>query len=378
LNQQTSKSEPFFLATADWHFGKRQYGLLHRERDRYKAAWQIVRYAVEQGAAFILNGGDLLDVTRPGSAAVVELSKIHTFLQEAGIPMYLVQGNHDRTDPPWFDLFKHEGPGGIKLVGDRVLDIQFGEKILKLAGFDETPRERLKEQLHKLEPVDILLLHAQTQEFFRFAGERSTSLKEDLPENRFRLVVVGDIHVSKSINVGTTVCLSPGSIEIGDRLEAREKYFWKYELGQNGFVEHKLPLQVRACIDLRILEEDSMEEALREMEEADNAGAVVHLYYNPSVEGVVERVLAKRKNPRTYVAPEAMHETATGEPVDVEDAASVEELLPLESFVDGFTEDPVVAQAARVLLGREKANLDDVLQTLIDQTFEEAGATRVG
>lgn len=377
MNPQTSKSD-FFISTADWHFGKRKYGLKHLEQDRYDAAWQIVKYAAEKGAKFILNGGDLLDVTRPGSAAVVELGKIHAFLVEHSIPMYLVQGNHDKSDPPWFSLFDTSSAGGIKLLNGNIVEekVMCGEttRTLTITGYDETPREKLKEKLNKAPSTDILLLHAATKEFFSFPTERTFCVKDDVPKDKYKLIVVGDIHVSEAKSIGKSICLSPGSIEVGERSEARQKYFWTHTMQGGSWVDKKVSLVVRNTIDLMILTEDSVEEGLKKMEDADALGSTIHFYYNPEIPGIVERVLAKRKNPNTYVAPEAAHTTDNDDAtaVEIANAESVEDLLPLTSFICDFTDDEIVEAAAKVLLDAySKPNIDDVLNTLAEATFQE-------
>lgn len=377
MSLQISKPD-LFIATADWHFGKRKYGLKHLEQDRYDAAWQIVKYAVTNGAKFILNGGDLLDVTRPGSAAVVELGKIHQFLAQHEIPMYLVQGNHDKSDPPWFELFDTSSRGGIKLLNGAVVKETLSDNngtstTVKITGYDETPREKLKAALEAAPQADILLLHAATKEFFSFPTERTFCVKEDVPKDKYKLIVVGDIHVSESKVIGKSTCLSPGAIEVGERAEARKKYFWTYTMKGKTWIEDRVRINVRNTIDLKILSEDDVEDGLKQMETADALGSTIHFYYNPEIPGIVERVLAKRKNSKTYVAPEAVHNTSDDvDAVEVATAESVEELLPLTSFISDFTEDEIVEAAAKVLLdSSSKPNIDDVLAQLAEATFQE-------
>lgn len=368
-----TKTKKRFIASADWHYGKRKYGLKHMEKDRYEAGDQVVEHAVSTpGTSFMIGAGDLLDVTRPSSAAVVALQKIHRRLEAAGIPFFVVQGNHDKSDPPWYTLFEGEGDDkkGIVLLQDGVPIEHEGLTIL---GFSELGREDLKAKLKKAKPADILILHASVQEWIGFPNPNAVCLADDVPPGKFRYVIVGDTHVTARID-GPTVFLSPGSIETGDRGEPRDKWFQSIALDDfTDTVDH--PIKTRRVVDLFVREEADREAALKEFEDLDKEGALVYLYYNPEIKGLLDLFLKAKRNPQTYLDPKCLERDAKGVMSDAseedgEDGEEEEEERTLVSFTGEFTKDEVVLAAARSAIETENS-MQDIVESIIRETTTE-------
>lgn len=364
------------LYTADWHLGKRQYGLNHREQDRYKAAWYIVKYAVKHKLRGIVNGGDILDVTRPTSRAVNQLKDIHTYLKEHGMPMFLVQGNHDKTDPPWFNLFMDdddtdEMSGLILLDDERVTLTSKGLPDFTIHGLSEMPVDQMVKRINELPESDLFVTHIMVRDWIGFPKETALQLS-DIPDNRFKHVVIGDIHVTSINVVKGNKCVSPGSIETGAKDEQRNKYFQVADLEDFSVTSESIP--VRDVYDVRIMSEDDIADALKILEEADSKEALIYLTYDPTIEGIVGRINMKKTKPKTYIDMETYvaEEERKSESEEDEDEDS-EELKSFESFAEDFTDDAAVTTAFESIVSTD-SNVDDIVQELENSVTEQTAA----
>lgn len=363
-------SEPFIIATSDWHFGKRQYGLKFREHDRYAAGHALVDYAIKHQVPAILNGGDTLDVTRPSSKAVSQLKEIHNKLVKAKIPMYVVQGNHDRVDPPWYNLFDAHPEFGVQLIGGRTVEIAIGTKKYTLAGIDEKPKDQLIKAIEEVKHADILLLHASVQEWIGFPSATALSLQDDIPKNRFRLVVIGDTHIHdyRELEDGTAF-LSPGAIENGTKAEPREFHITR--LGST-LQYDTVPLPTRPVVDVYARTDDELKAADKTLQKLRRGtGGLAYLYYNPKLENT-SILFAQTDAPEYYLTPIAIQEEeATVE--NVEDATEGKRLMTIGEFAAKAHGNPLVNNCLqRILLSQTKtADLVEELCTTCTPTFVE-------
>lgn len=214
------------LATSDWHLGLRPYGMKSREQDIYDAAMSVVDMAVRHKISLILNAGDILNVLRPQSEAVVFLSRLNDKLIENKIKMILIEGNHDKIKPHWTQAFRRDENFGIHVVNNETIEVGSG---IKLFCMEETPKQDLLKILdskkEKGECVDILMLHASFEQFIGFSGNKEKVLSAD--DSNFmncKIAVIGDTHVSMVVEHNGIKFISPGSIETLNTSEALEKF----------------------------------------------------------------------------------------------------------------------------------------------------------
>jgi DNA repair protein SbcD/Mre11 len=85
-----------FLHIADIHLGIRRYRSEERARDFF-LAWRdcIERYALEEKVSFVLIAGDFFDARKVEPQAMNQAMYCLTRLREAGIPVVVIEGNHD-------------------------------------------------------------------------------------------------------------------------------------------------------------------------------------------------------------------------------------------------------------------------------------------
>jgi DNA repair exonuclease SbcCD nuclease subunit len=88
-----------FLHIADIHLGIRRYRMEERAKDFF-LAWRdcIERYAIAQKVSFVLIAGDFFDTRRIEPATMNHAMFCLTKLRDAGIPVVVIEGNHDQRE----------------------------------------------------------------------------------------------------------------------------------------------------------------------------------------------------------------------------------------------------------------------------------------
>jgi len=106
-----------FAHISDAHLGREQFNQPFRYEDYVKAFREAIERAVREGVDFILIPGDLFHVSRPSPRTLRDAVEILELPRRKGIPVFAIEGNHDKTirEASVFDLLEHLGL--VKLVG---------------------------------------------------------------------------------------------------------------------------------------------------------------------------------------------------------------------------------------------------------------------
>lgn len=251
------------IATADWHLGKRQYGIIQREEDFYNSALEIIKGI--SGNSVILNAGDILDSNLPRSKALAVLKDIDIKLKGKFSSLFYIEGNHDKSDPPWIKILNTNTAYGIKLLEDGIWkEIQTNVYVI---GFKEQPKQILFDKLKNIEDINntsskkILLLHASCRDFTGCNFNVNSIALQEIPNlDIFDFVIIGDTHISKVIqinNTKSTICISPGSIETVSASEDPIKYIYNIDVINHN--AHALQIPSRKIIKLQILNNEDFE-----------------------------------------------------------------------------------------------------------------------
>jgi DNA repair exonuclease SbcCD nuclease subunit len=361
----TSISSNTVIATADWHLGKRLYGLRHLEQDRYDAAWKIIRKAVEINARAILNGGDLLDVVRPHSKPVIELMKMHHYLIENKIPMLVVQGNHDRTDPPWYELFKPDPDGGLVLADDTTTYLKPrtpGEELIGVFGMPEKHVDKMTKELQAANEATILLMHVSIQEWCGFPSKTALPLS-NIPANKWDYAVIGDIHVPHEVVCEQQMtAISPGSIEFGGLGETSQKRYYLVDPIAKTVVHEDL--EVRPVVQLTIEDEDQINDALEIIKKGVEKEATIYVVYDPFIPGLIGRIDQLRTGNKAYIQPVPnVTEKDLVEDTGSEETQEDGEELTLLDFAHKHTDDSDLVSSFQRLIETEDP-IEDVVREL--------------
>jgi len=205
-----------FAHMADTHLGYRQYNLDEREEDFYSAFHEAIDIAIKKRVDFIVHSGDLFDEPRPPVKAMVEVRNALDKLDEKGIPVFAIGGNHDilmrRGALPPQTLYKNiqfltpESPWQI--YNDIfIAGLPYHSKI-----HANTLKERLKTISKEAEKHDkkILLLHQSIDRYFQLNYELRL---EDIPKE-FDYIAMGHIHKRIVDNLLDGKISYPGSTEV--------------------------------------------------------------------------------------------------------------------------------------------------------------------
>src|ERR687884_1621983 len=88
-----------FLHISDVHLGCRRYNLDERTRDFFRAWYEVVtQIAIRNGVDFMLSPGDFFDRRQIDPQTMNHATAGLQRLKEAGIPVVVIEGNHDRRD----------------------------------------------------------------------------------------------------------------------------------------------------------------------------------------------------------------------------------------------------------------------------------------
>lgn len=354
------------IICADAHLRDMQFGRRDRGLDFQKA----LAYVIDQGIATgspILFAGDLMDTTRPSPATMNFLLRQHRRLRAAGVPMYVVSGNHDYTEPSWIDVVQEdqtvESQGGIKLADNALIANIPGFPGVSIYGVPSLRKEEFLAVCKEWPAADILLCHQPIKEFCEFPMD-SALLVEELPR-QYKLVAVGDIHVTevRTASHGMRVA-SPGSTELCSKGEPLEKFFMRVEVDANGalgeITTHGIP--TRKVLVLRITTEDAMPEALEKVAAAAPSNPVVFIRYDSRIPNVTGRL-------HTVIDPDkailrAAPFVTEGEQVFTDDAPDDE--LQLPDFLDLFLTPGTDLFKTAALMLQPNAKATDILDAYVE------------
>ncbi len=244
-----------------------------------------------------MNTGDILDNNRPSSRMFDDLRSVHDKLVKLGLPMLLVTGNHDKTEPNWLlQLDKHENKGIILIDG---LEWTVPGSDLTFAGVGSDDVVALREHLTAMagrpgKENKVLVTHVLLRDF-TYPDPTQIALDE-LPLG-FRAIMLGDIHepIKAVLSDGTPVCY-PGSIERCNRSEPAEKGAWLWRVARQSSgkldMPEWVPVSSRTFLALRIQDEDDMTKVLADLRTHAEEGPVVLCRYNKDLPSVNKRLQA--------------------------------------------------------------------------------------
>ncbi|ASJ07400.1 metallophosphoesterase family protein [Thermococcus pacificus] len=100
-----------FAHIADVHLGREQFNQPFRYDDYLKAFRESIEKAVKADVDFILIAGDLFHVSRPSPRTIRDAVEVLELPRRKGIPVFAIEGNHDKTirETSVFDLLEHLG-----------------------------------------------------------------------------------------------------------------------------------------------------------------------------------------------------------------------------------------------------------------------------
>jgi DNA repair exonuclease SbcCD nuclease subunit len=331
---------------SDAHIGYRQYGLLQREIDFKLALKNVVDQAKGMGVRTLIHAGDLLHSKRPSSSNLEFLSELSEELASNDMEIYSISGNHDYVSPSWIDVISR-GKGLINL-DRKLITTREGLTVYGCPVVSEIPADLT---------ADILVLHTPIVEFTNYDSGNAPKI-DDLPLDRFKVIAIGDTHVSTLINRNGCQVLSPGSTELNSASEPTTKYF--YVLDTTTMELTPTPIKTRKVITLDINTEEDMVTAIEEIRKEASNSPIILGRYKPEVVDVLSRVKSMVDLETTIVRLERLNEITIKSSSQTKSADR-----PIVDFVDDFldTQDPIYQLCKDLAATREGV---DIINTYVD------------
>ena len=219
--------------TADNHlnkyYAKMTADQLARRRQRIREAWaQTVDFAIEKRAHFYLHGGDLFDTPTPRTSELVWVARQFQRLQDAGIAIYAIGGNHDvpkmriegATPHRIYDEVRvarvftrttrvewavHEIDGTVIAIGGLAPDPRLGREDDPLEGVEIAPPEA---------DVVLLLMHYAVEGTLHYeANEPLLSKTAIAGLQGIDYLLMGHVHQKHHLEIGGVTACFPGPTE---------------------------------------------------------------------------------------------------------------------------------------------------------------------
>ncbi|MDB2282285.1 exonuclease SbcCD subunit D [Halorubrum sp. CGM5_25_10-8B] len=270
------------IHTGDTHIGYSQYHSPVRRQDFLDAFEAVVDDAVDGGVDAVVHAGDLFHDRRPDLQDLMGTISVLRRLDDAGIPLLAVVGNHESTrGGQWLDLF--ERLGLATRLGDEPVVV--GDTAFY--GLDHVPVSRRDDLDYAFADHDAdyaaLVAHGLFEPFGYADWDTETVLTES--NVAFDAMLLGDNHTPDTAEVADTWVTYPGSTE---RASASEREGRGYNLvvfdadtaGGDDRVEiRRRALDTRPFVFVSVeLREGEGESRVRErVREFDLAEAVVHV-----------------------------------------------------------------------------------------------------
>lgn len=153
-------------------------------KDSFYSFKQACDYCLREAIGLFL-GGDTFDSSTLDSPMVNTFRACIEPLIEAGIPVWAIQGQHDKSDPPWPTSIVP----GIRHVDKEVITL--GK--VKCWAMDMRVKEEAKKALEEVpEDVEVLFVHQLIKQAFDFEGKWDFDLNW-VPKG-VHTVIAGDYH----------------------------------------------------------------------------------------------------------------------------------------------------------------------------------------
>ena len=291
--------------------------------DAYFAWDQVVSWCVANRPSALFLGGDVFDKSRPDAESVVRFQQGIEKLRDAGVSVVAIEGQHDRSSPPWTTVAPY-----VIWIGDgESRKVAIGDVTANVVGYDCTSANILHSCLEndheKGNTPDILVIHQLCKEAIPFEGawdfDQSWS---DAP-----LILAGDYHGAETfgrvVYSGATtmrkinergpksfVVVRPRMKKVGkpapkkkakkkakktkkakSKVDAKIKEVW-----DGSFEIERIPLITRDVIELTIMTDDDFAAAIDRLAEpltdkpAPIDKPVVYARISDLVDGVITRL----------------------------------------------------------------------------------------
>lgn len=252
----------------------------------------------------MVHGGDIINTQKAASSDFEALQKVHELALSEGLPIFAIEGNHDKSSPPWsalagktLNVFPvnedgvHELPdslaGGIYDITGKT----FSWRGLIFAGLGSIPAFWAADLISKAresQRIDVIVWHGAVRELIGFPSDESLCLQE-LDLSGLSCLMLGDIHVRGYIEKDGCVAGYPGASEVIKYRDPLDPSITLFDTSASPWTYKFQPIRVRKTLAFRIGTEQELMAALGETRAVAEDHPVILGRYSRELEGVVER-----------------------------------------------------------------------------------------
>lgn len=362
------------LHTADWHLRDSQYSTAARGDDFTRAAFAVIDIAMGHGVNAICNAGDILNNKRPSSKNIRDLVEIDRRLQAANIPMYVISGNHDLASPSWISLVDEETnsirneskTSGIIDADNKFLTIPGTG--LTIYGIPSKGSKAFREERASWPAADILMSHELVKDFAAFQTSEESLGVEDYPFEKYKAVLLGDIHATAYKTVNGTLIGYPGAIELCSSNENVNKSVTLLEFTDGVLgASTPLPLQTRTAKFYQIVDEPALDAALLDLQQALVADPIIIVRYDRRMVNVPMAFMTTVAGTKSILRCSAFSELNAGKLLGVGvDSLDVNHIKSPSDFVENYIDPKTDLYALAMRLVHPDANHKDLLEAYIN------------
>jgi hypothetical protein len=180
------------------------------------------------------------------------------------VKLFVITGNHDKCHPSWIKVLQEEMQENGQCA---IYDIDFQLKRIQsrdgnyytIYGVPDMAPDDFREKSVDFPEADFMMFHALIKDFAAFdAGDKVLKV-DDLPTDKYKAILLGDIHTHKYIKKNDCLVGYPGSTELCSRSEDVNKFVSLITLHDSGRLEwDSIPLKLNKPIiaeDVRTVEE---------------------------------------------------------------------------------------------------------------------------
>ncbi len=296
-----------FAHLADIHLGYKQFNREERYKDFFNAFEDAVNKIIDQNCDFVLIAGDLFD-SIPKPHVINDTIEILRKLKKENIPVFAIEGNHDKTERVISPVFLLSNVGLINYVGfsrykakgeynkyDQIGNVYLNYGVYEKIGIYGISYRRDKENIKKLlsyikpnEDYNILLLHQTVLDDnlknMMYIPDIDISYSE-LSSYCFDYIAIGHIH-KRYIFPNKKIAYS-GSLEMCSMSECDYKNFDKIQENRKGFLIY----ENGKLIDVETLHRESYDITLNYIETIED----IFLIFDKIPQGSIIRIKYKGK-----------------------------------------------------------------------------------
>jgi DNA repair exonuclease SbcCD nuclease subunit len=258
---------------------------------------QILALHKQEHVSVIL-GGDVFDSGKVRGPSLESFTEFVDTLYESDIPVYFIQGNHDRD----LDRPIAEVQGAVSLH-KTCTEIDG----LMCYGLDWMTREELQIELQQIPGnVDVLILHGMAEHLLSFEAAADFSL-DDIPTH-VKHVLVGDIHVRDVFKYTSGTCVSPGPMHPTKIDQEGPFGFNTLRQGSTDWESYDIPGRpISRFVIMTEQEALNLEAALPAIQAAgvENYEPIVEVRYVSELAEFIERWMSKFTGIRFFTKPSA-------------------------------------------------------------------------